>query len=89
MVFSREHKHRVLPEKLWTILHDGKGLAGHAFNLLLVIVIIGSLALLPLEFIPQLQEFHATHVIMEQCWRGDRRHDVQPQAPLAPASPAA
>jgi hypothetical protein len=58
MVLHPRYKHEELRPKLWEILHDGKGMSGHAFHLMLILLIIISLALLPLEFIPQLHEFH-------------------------------
>ncbi len=65
MVLSQEHKHRELRKRLWNIVHHGRGMAGHAFNLFLIVFIIVSLSLLPLEFIPQLHEYHTTLAVIE------------------------
>ena len=58
MPFAKHHKHDQLRKQLWRILHDGHGLSGHAFHLLLIMLIILSLALLPLELIPKLHQYY-------------------------------
>lgn len=58
MPFSRAHKEERLRTQLWSILHHGNGVSGHAFNLLLILLIIASLAILPLEFLPSLKAYH-------------------------------
>lgn len=58
MVLHPRSKHDQLRPKLWAIMHDGKGMSGHAFHLSLIILIIISLALLPLEFVPHLHKYH-------------------------------
>lgn len=65
MPFPQRQKHEITRRQLWGILHHGKGMSGHAFNLLLVILIIVSLALLPLEFIDQLSAYHSTLLAIE------------------------
>ena len=65
MPFSSGQKHQRLRGQLWSILHDGKGMSGHAFHLALVILIIVSLALIPLEFISQLHAYHDTLLTIE------------------------
>lgn len=65
MPFSQNLKHEQLRPTLWSILHNGHGMTGHAFNVLLILVIIMSLALLPLEFIPQLREYHGALAVIE------------------------
>ncbi|MDO8649620.1 MAG: ion transporter [Candidatus Peregrinibacteria bacterium] len=52
-------------EKLWNVIHNGKGQTGHAFNLLLIVLIILSIAILPLELIPTLSEYHGMLTILE------------------------
>ena len=52
-------------EQLWGILHHGKGRTGHAYEFLLVILLLLSLAILPLEFLPQLASFYNILVIVE------------------------
>src|SRR3989338_3072024 len=65
MPLPQHQKHENLRKELWAILHDGHGMSGHAFNLFLILLIIASLALLPLEFIPQLQDYHDTLATIE------------------------
>ena len=56
----RSDKHEQMRKQLWNILHHGKGLSGHAFHLALVVLIIVSLALIPLEFVAQFHAYHGT-----------------------------
>ncbi|NOS67879.1 MAG: ion transporter, partial [Candidatus Peribacteraceae bacterium] len=65
MTFTPHEKHSEMRKQLWAILHEGKGMTGHAFDLFLIILIIASLALLPLEFIPQLSAYHDTLALIE------------------------
>ncbi len=65
MPLPQRQKHEELRKELWAILHDGHGMSGHAFNLFLILLIIASLALLPLEFIPQLKDYHDTLATIE------------------------
>ena len=65
MPLSQHLKHEKLRPQLWEILHHGKGMSGHAFNLFLIILIITSLAILPLELIQQLKPFHETLATIE------------------------
>jgi hypothetical protein len=65
MPWTPHHKHEKTRQQLWAILHHGKGLSGHAFNLLLIVLIILSLALLPLEFIPRLSAYHDALLTIE------------------------
>ncbi len=58
-------KHEKLRPKLWAILHHGRGMSGHAFNLFLILLIMISLAILPLEFIPQLKPYHGALATIE------------------------
>lgn len=51
-------------QQLWSVLHEGKGRTGHAYNFLLVILILISLAIIPLEFLPGYKKFdEVIHVI--------------------------
>lgn len=50
---------------LWDILHFGKGRAGHVFCRVLVVLILFSVAILPLEFVAAFQEYHGVLVAME------------------------
>lgn len=58
-------KNRQLREQLWLIMHDGRGQAGHAFNFGLVIVILLSVSIIPLEFLPQFSQFDPFFLIAE------------------------
>lgn len=60
-----EHKNIVLRRQLWSVMHDGKGNTGRAFNILLILLIIFSIAILPLEFLPVLTEYHLLLLGME------------------------
>lgn len=52
VLLSGEDKSSITRKQLWRIMHDGHGKSGHAFNVLLVILILISVALLPLELFP-------------------------------------
>lgn len=52
-------------KELWGILHDGEGLSGRAYNFLLIVLILLSLALLPLEFIDAFKDYHDALAIIE------------------------
>jgi hypothetical protein len=54
-----------LRQQLWTVIHHGRGLTGHAFNFLLVIVILLSLSIIPLEFLPAISTYHRTLIGIE------------------------
>lgn len=51
--------------RLWDILHFGKGRAGHLFSRFLVVLILTSLAILPLEFVAAFEEYHGALVTIE------------------------
>ena len=58
MVFEQA-THQLLRERLWNILAHGRGKLGSLYNSLLILVIILSLAILPLEFIQTLERYHS------------------------------
>ena len=58
-------KHEKLRQQLWSILHEGRGLSGHAFNLMLILLIILSLAILPMELIAHLKPYHEALATIE------------------------
>ena len=60
-----ESKHSVQRRQLWRVMHDGHGLSGHAFNVMLVILVILSISILPLEFIAFFQPYEKTFVFIE------------------------
>jgi uncharacterized membrane protein YozB (DUF420 family) len=63
MVFEKP-KH-VMREQLWSILAHGKGRLGRMYDTLLVLLIVISLAILPLEFIPQLEGYRGLLTAIE------------------------
>lgn len=65
MHFSRAADRLVLRKQLWRVLHHGHGLTGHAFNFLLVLFILLSIAILPLEFLPAFTRYHGTLLLIE------------------------
>jgi len=50
---------------LWAILHHGYGLTGHAYEFASVVLILVSLAILPLEFMRSLVRYHNALLIIE------------------------
>lgn len=52
MIISQSEKRQIRREQLWAVMHDGHGTTGHAFHFVLVILIILSVAILPLDFFP-------------------------------------
>lgn len=47
-------------DHLWRILHDGRGRIGQAVNFLLIVLVMLSVAIIPLEFLPSFPEFRTT-----------------------------
>lgn len=70
MIHSRDHKRHIFREHLWAVMHDGHGRAGHAFHFTLVIFIILSVAILPLEFFPGTESFGATLFLIDAVFVG-------------------
>lgn len=58
-------KRQVAREQIWNILHNGRGRIGHAFNFGLVILILISVAIIPLEFLPELNRYGQSILIIE------------------------
>lgn len=54
-----------LRKKLWNILHYGKGRLGHVFTFTLLLLILFSIAILPLEFIEAFSTFHTALITIE------------------------
>ncbi len=52
MDMSRHQKRQQMRLFLWNVLHHGRGRIGHAFNFFLVVLILISAALVPVEFFP-------------------------------------
>lgn len=65
MDVTRAEKRRINRQHLWAILHDGKGRLGHAFNFGLIALILVSVALVPLEFLPDYRSFATVVHTME------------------------
>lgn len=59
------HKRRLVREQLWSVMHDGRGRTGHAFNFALVVLILISVAIIPLEFLPQYRRFEQFVLVAE------------------------
>lgn len=57
MDLTRTEKRRINRQHMWAILHDGKGRLGHAFNFVLIALILVSVALVPLEFLPAYRSY--------------------------------
>ena len=51
--------------ELCNILHHGHGPTGHAFEFILVMLILVSLSILPLEFLPAFTPYHGTLYVIE------------------------
>jgi len=62
---GKSRKRTVFRVHLWAVMHDGHGRAGHAFHFLLVVLIIISVATLPLEFFPGTENLADTFVIID------------------------
>ncbi len=65
ILLSGEHKSSITRQQLWRVMHDGHGKSGHAFNVLLVILILLSVALLPLEIFPAFNVYRKALVTIE------------------------
>lgn len=65
MDMPRSDKRQLQREALWSIMHHGRGRYGHAFNFGLVILILISVSVIPLEFIPQLSHLREFVLIVE------------------------
>lgn len=65
MNLESAEKRRIMRMHLWGILHDGKGRIGKIFNFGLIILILISVALIPLEFIPGFRHFDEYVHILE------------------------
>lgn len=65
MIHSRTEKRELLRKKLWLILHYGHGPTGHAYTFVSILVILLSLAILPLEFMASFQRFARALLTME------------------------
>ncbi|TSC80608.1 MAG: ion transporter [Candidatus Peregrinibacteria bacterium Gr01-1014_25] len=65
ILITGESKGSVTRRQLWRVMHDGHGLSGHAFNVALVILIILSVAVLPLELMPYFRPYHHSFLLIE------------------------
>lgn len=52
-------------QHLWEILQDGKGRTGRWFTCFLMVVILLSVSILPLEFVTAFQPYHSTLITLE------------------------
>lgn len=51
-------KRQIMRTQMWTVLHDGKGTAGRVFSFFLMFFILISVAVIPLEFIEAIRDYH-------------------------------
>lgn len=57
-------KRRIAREQLWAMMHNGKGRMGQVFNFMLVLFILVSVSIIPLEFVPDYPRFaHVIHLM--------------------------
>ena len=64
-VFNQRDRKEDFRKQLWQVLKHGRGHTGHAYNFLLVLLILLSLAILPLELISSFSRFHFALNIIE------------------------
>ena len=62
---SLHQKGSKVREQLWDTLHHGKGHTGHAFNFGLLLLILLSLSILPLELTQAFARFHGALTVVE------------------------
>lgn len=65
MDLDKQEKRQILRGELWSIMHNGHGALGHAFNFFLVTLIILSVAIIPLEFIASDSGFKTFTFVLE------------------------
>lgn len=65
MTFSARERWALRRIQMWMILHHGHGHTGHAYNFLLILFILLSLGILPLEFLPALSPYHGILTTIE------------------------
>jgi hypothetical protein len=53
----RQQKRQNSREQLWSVMHNGKGKAGQVFNFTLVLLILISVSILPIKFLPAYPSF--------------------------------
>lgn len=51
--------------QVWKVIHEGRGPTGRAYNFLSLVLILFSLAILPLEFVPGLERFAGVLLVLE------------------------
>lgn len=51
--------------QVWKVIHEGRGPTGRAYNFLSLVLILFSIAILPLEFMPGLERFESILIILE------------------------
>lgn len=64
-VLTHRNRKEDFRKQLWQVLHHGRGHTGHAYNFLLVFLILLSLAILPLELLSSFKRFHFALNIIE------------------------
>lgn len=64
MLLSSAEKRQLLRPRLWAILHDGRGRLGRIVNFSLIVLIVVSVAIVPVEFLMNVEEFdYVIHLI--------------------------
>lgn len=65
MHMSRAEKRQIFRKQLWSVLHEDKGRLGHALNFVLVLLILVSVAILPVKFLSTSPAFNFSLDIIE------------------------
>jgi hypothetical protein len=65
MFFSKKRETALVRKELWDILRHGRSRTGRAYTFLSAVLILFSIAVLPLEFIQPLEKFHTTLIAIE------------------------
>jgi hypothetical protein len=65
MLFAKRQEAAVVRQELWSILGQGHGRTGHAYTFASAVLILLSVAILPLEFIEPLKIYHGTLLTIE------------------------
>jgi hypothetical protein len=65
MTIEKSDRQRDFRQKLWAVLHEGKGPSGHAYNFLLILLVLISTAIVPLEFFAYNDHFDQVVLVLE------------------------
>jgi hypothetical protein len=64
-MFYQGEKGAIFRQELWSILRHGRGRTGHAYTFVSATLILLSVAILPLEFLTQIQQYHNSLIVIE------------------------